>query len=125
MKNRYFKSTKTIILAVFFVGIVNLIHANGIVNNANICIECFEVEQSEELKAENSQLESWMLDESFWKLETKDYTNFLNEIQDFPVKNYTEIEDWMLDNDFWKSDETEEQNLVIEPWMVDSDFWRI
>lgn len=125
MKNKYFKLTKTIILTVFFVGIVNVMQANELINQPNVCIECFEVDDAREMQAENSQLESWMINEDFWKLETKDYTEFLNEIQNFPAENYTELEDWMLDNDFWKSDEIEDQNLVIEPWMLDSDFWSI
>lgn len=124
MKNRYFKLTKTIILTVFFVGIVNVIHANEGFNHSNICIECFEVEDSKEIQDENSQLENWMLDEDFWKVE-KDYSEFLKEIQNLPTENISEIENWMLDNEFWKSDEVEEQNIVIEPWMLDSDFWSI
>jgi hypothetical protein len=123
MKNKYFKRIKTITLAVILAGIVNVSHANDSYNHNfnNICLECLEVDQETEQKEELSQIEDWMINDEFWKIEnTAD--NFILEFEVDPKNEYSVIEDWMMDDNFWIY---EENNDKIEPWMIDPEFWQI
>lgn len=125
MKNKYFKITKTITLAILLTGIVNVSDAADFKNKNlnNICLECFEVdvEQDTEMREKSSQLEDWMTNDEFWKIEnTTD--NFILELEVDPKDEYSALEEWMIDDDFWIY---EENNDEIEPWMIDPNFWQI
>ncbi|MEE4196090.1 MAG: hypothetical protein V2I54_00470 [Bacteroidales bacterium] len=124
MKNKYFKITKTISLAMLFAAIVNISNAATGENIQNICLECFEVDQEVELKLESSTLEEWMTNDEFWKMEKSEPMDLEEQHVD-PADNGTGLESWMLDEDFWNMEESEERKYVIEPWMIDSNFWQI
>lgn len=123
MKNKYFKMTKTITLAILFAGIANISFATDFKNQNfnNICLECFEVDQETERKDELSQIEGWMTNDEFWKIENTT-GNFILELEVDPNDEYSVIEDWMIDDNFWIY---EENNDEIEPWMIDPNFWQI
>ncbi|MDK2978798.1 MAG: hypothetical protein PWP52_1512 [Bacteroidales bacterium] len=123
MKNKYFKMTKTITLAILFAGIANISFATDFKNQNfnNICLECFEVDQETERKEKLSQIEGWMINDEFWKIENTT-GNFILELEVDPNDEYSVIEDWMIDDNFWIY---EENNDEIEPWMIDPNFWQI
>lgn len=126
MKNKYFKITKTFTLAILFAGIVNISNAAFISgeNLQNICLECFEVDQSVEMREESSQLEDWMLNDEFWTVENSTNNSIL-EFEASPNEEFSEIENWMIDDNFWIQEKNENNEYVIESWMTDPDFWQI
>ncbi len=126
MKNKYFKITRTITLAILLAGIVNISKASFISseNLKNICLECFEVDQAEEMREESSQLEDWMVNDEFWRVDNSTNNSIL-EFEVSPNEEFSEIENWMIDDDFWIQEENENSEYVIEPWMTDTDFWKI
>ncbi len=69
------------------------------------------------------QLEKWITDEAFWK------TNSLNEI-DFVQETETsiELENWIINDNIWnlnnKFVEESEAGLELEGWMIDSNLWK-
>jgi len=80
-----------------------------------------EVDQETEQKEELSQIEDWMINDEFWKIENTT-GNFILEFEVDPNDEYSVIEDWMMDDNFWIY---EENNDKIEPWMIDPEFWQI
>jgi len=123
MKKKYFKMTKTITLAFLLAGIVNVSNAIDLnnKNQNNICLACFEVDQETELREESSQLEDWMTNDEFWKIENRT-DDFILKLEADPKDEYSVVEDWMIDDNFWIY---EENNDKIEPWMIDPNFWQI
>ncbi|MEA2105294.1 MAG: hypothetical protein U9P82_01015 [Bacteroidota bacterium] len=123
MKNKYFKRIKTITLAIILAGIVNISNATDFNNQNfnNICLECLEVDQETERKEELSQIEDWMINDEFWKIENRT-DDFILKLEADPNDEYSVVEDWMIDDNFWIY---EENNDKIEPWMLDPNFWQI
>ncbi|HSH50778.1 MAG TPA: hypothetical protein VK982_03545 [Bacteroidales bacterium] len=125
MKNKYFKITKTITLAILLTGIVNVSNATDYKNENlnNICLKCFEVdvEQDTEMREKSSQLEDWMINDEFWKIDNST-NNFISETEVDSKEEKSVIENWMIDDSFWIQDEN---NDIIEPWMIDPNFWQI
>jgi hypothetical protein len=79
-----------------------------------------------EIANENIQLESWMTDNAYWKLQSSLIT-----IIEPSEKEEIQIEEWMSNDSFFRilpmtiiSDNTDDL-LCIEKWMTDKNYWRL
>lgn len=100
------------IVALGIVGITN-IHAtvdNKRVTNAEVVIE----------NEKSLDIESWMIEESFWTSEIK--------VNALESEEALAVESWMTDENYWTSETKvnapeSEDSLQIESWMLNESLW--
>ena len=121
MKTKYFKNVGMTILATFFAFIVNA--GENKLNSPDDCFDCYEAETTENFNNDESyDVESWMLDQNFWKISNKED---VQSSYDNLEEDNSKIESWMLDENFWKIDQKNNDEIALEDWMFNSDLWKI
>ncbi len=85
------------------------------------CTDCpAATQEMQQNRMQQSQLEDWMTNDSFWTLETRaPQTAYASEQEEG-------LEEWMVEDNFLGFfEERKELDKGLEAWMLDDDFWQI
>lgn len=85
-------------------------------NSSSLEFLKLKLELSHEVYETDRQIESWMINDDFWRVNTG--TNEFNE------ESNGAIESWMLDEKFWRIT-SQEEDSPLEDWMTNEEFWLV